>query len=85
MEIDALSLTIIFIIAAAFIGAFVRGRRKDKCLKSFGGDIVKLVLADGREFAGRLRVETTGFELVYSEKADVVLPRTLAAVRHLGE
>lgn len=69
MTIDALSLTIIFIIAAAFIGAFVRGRRKDKCLKSFSGDMVTLVLVDSRKFAGRLRVETTGVELVYADKA----------------
>jgi small nuclear ribonucleoprotein (snRNP)-like protein len=44
---------------------FVKGRKKDKCLKDFSQYIVTLEKVDGKEIWGRLRVENTGMELMY--------------------
>lgn len=59
------AITIVFIVVAAVVGAFVRRRRLDKCLKDFAGDVVILEDAGGKEVWGTLRVENTGLEFVY--------------------
>src|SRR5210317_1893489 len=59
------AITIVFVILAAVVGAFVRRRRRDKCLKDFAGDIITLEDAGGKEVWGKLRVENTGLEFVY--------------------
>jgi hypothetical protein len=64
---DTLAITIIFIVLATVVGAFVRRRKRDKCLKDFGGDLVSLEETGGKEVYGKLRVENTGLEFVYSE------------------
>ena len=64
---DTFAITIIFIVLATVVAAFVRRRTRDKCLKDFGGDLVSLEETDGKEVYGELRVENTGLEFVYSE------------------
>lgn len=64
---DTLAITIIFIVLATLVGAFVRRRKRDKCLKDFGGDLVSLEETGGKEVYGKLRVENTGLEFVYTE------------------
>ncbi len=64
---DTLTITIIFIALATFVGAFVRKRSKDKCLKDFSGYPVTLERTGGKTIWGTLRVESTEFELVYEE------------------
>jgi hypothetical protein len=66
--LDPLTITIIFILAAGVVGAFVRGRRRDKCLKDFAGYQVTLLEPSGKRIWGRMRVEATGLELVYPSK-----------------
>ena len=65
---DTFGITIIFIFLCAFIGAFIKGRSKDKCLDSFSGYLVTLENKDGKAIWGDLRVENTGLELVYGQK-----------------
>lgn len=65
IHIDALTITIIFIVLSAMVAAFVRGRKRDKCLKDFAGCMVTLEDITGKAIWGRLRVENTGLELVY--------------------
>jgi hypothetical protein len=65
---DTFGITIIFIFLCAFIGAFLKGRSRDKCLKSFSGNIVTVEYKTGKTVWGKLRVENTGLELVYREK-----------------
>ncbi len=64
---DTFAITIIFIVLATVVAAFVRRRTRDKCLKDFGGDLVSLEETDGKEVYGELRVENTGLEFVYHE------------------
>jgi hypothetical protein len=64
---DTFAITIIFIVLATMVAAFVRRRKRDKCLKDFVGDLVSLEETDGKEVYGKLRVENTGLEFVYSE------------------
>ncbi len=48
VTLDPFTITFLFIVAAAIVAVFVRGRKQDKCLRDLGGDPVTLVLADGR-------------------------------------
>jgi hypothetical protein len=67
-ESNLLAITIIFIILSTVIAAFIRGRKKDKCLKDFAGDIVTLEDKTAKTVWGKLRVENTGLELQYTAK-----------------
>lgn len=62
------AITILFIIFAAGVGAFVRKRSRDKCLKDFEQNMVTLEDTAGKTIWGTLRVENTGLEFVYPEK-----------------
>jgi hypothetical protein len=65
---SATAITILFIIFAAGVGAFVRKRSRDKCLRDFELNMVTLEQKSGKTIWGSLRVENTGLEFVYSEK-----------------
>ncbi|UCF42809.1 MAG: hypothetical protein JSV99_09500 [Planctomycetota bacterium] len=65
---DALTITIIFIVLAALVGAFVRRLRRDKCLTDFSKNMVMLEETNGKTSWGKLRVENTGLELIYPER-----------------
>lgn len=62
---DTLTITIIFIVLATFVGAFIRRRSKDRCLKDFSGYMVTLEETGGKVIWGKLMVENTGLEMVY--------------------
>ncbi|MCD6174643.1 MAG: hypothetical protein J7K65_02605, partial [Planctomycetes bacterium] len=63
-------ITIIFIVLSTFVGAFIKGRKKDKCLKAFRGFIITLEDVSGKRIWGRLDVEATGMELTYTQEHD---------------
>jgi hypothetical protein len=65
---NATAITILFIIFAAAVGAFIRKRSRDKCLKDFEQNVVTLEDTAGKTIWGKLRVENTGLEFVYPEK-----------------
>ena len=65
---SATAITILFIIFAAGIGAFVRKRSRDKCLRDFEQNMVTLEDTAGKTIWGKLRVENTGLEFIYPEK-----------------
>jgi len=64
---DTFAITIIFIVLATVVAAFVRGRSRDKCLKDFSNNMVTLEETGGKRSWGKLRVENTGLEFVYPE------------------
>lgn len=64
----ATAITILFIIFAAGVAAFIRKRSRDKCLRDFEHNIVTLEDVSGKTVWGKIRVENTGLEFVYSEK-----------------
>ena len=64
----ATAITIIFIILAAGVGAFIRKRTRDKCLRDFENNMVTLEDTAGKTIWGKLRVENTGLEFVYPQK-----------------
>ncbi len=68
VEIPYTAITIIFIILATAVGAFVRKRSRDKCLRDFERNMVTLEDTSGKAIWGALRVENTGLEFVYPEK-----------------
>ena len=64
----ATAITIVFIILAAGVGAFIRKRTRDKCLRDFERNMVTLQDTAGKTIWGKLRVENTGLEFVYPQK-----------------
>lgn len=62
---DTFLITLVFIALCTIIGAFVKGRSKDRCLMDFKDLPVSLELKDGKSIWGRLNVEHTGIELMY--------------------
>jgi hypothetical protein len=58
-------LTIGIILGLATLGAILRVRRRDTCLKSFSGYPVYVRMKSGKQIWGRLRTESTGIELNY--------------------
>lgn len=60
-------LTIVFIVLSAVIAAFIRGRKKDKCLNAFSDFMMTLKDLSGKYLWGTLRVESTGMELLSPE------------------
>jgi len=64
----ATAITIVFIILAAGVGAFIRKRSRDKCLRDFEENMVTLEDTTGKIIWGKLRVENTGLEFIYPEK-----------------
>jgi len=57
--------TIIFIVLATFVGAILKRRSKDRCLKDFSSYLITLEKTGEKTIWGKLRVENTGIELVY--------------------
>jgi len=62
------AITIIFIVLATAVGAFIRKRSRDKCVRDFEQNMVTLEEVSGKIVWGKLRVENTGLEFVYLEK-----------------
>ena len=62
------AITIIFIVLATALGAFLRKRSRDKCLRDFEHNMVTLEDTTGKRIWGTLRVESTGLELTYRQK-----------------
>lgn len=60
-------LTVLFIFLSAIIAALIKGRKRDKCLKAFGGFRITLEDVGGKYVWGTLRVEATGMELRYHQ------------------
>ena len=60
-----ITLTVIFLIT--LVGAWLRTRRKDECLKAFDGYHVTLERTDNRVIWGTLKVCTTGLEFLYKD------------------
>lgn len=62
---DTFAITIIFIVLATVVAAFIRRKSRDKCLKDFADCMVTLERTDGKIIFGSLNVENTGLEFVY--------------------
>jgi len=62
------AVTIIFIVLSTLIAAFIRRRKRDKCLKDFADCMTTIEDTTGKTIWGRLSVENTGLEFVYSQK-----------------
>lgn len=67
-DIPYTAITIIFIVLATGVGAFIRRRSRDKCLRDFEQNMVTLEDKGGKAVWGKLRVENTGLEFIYPEK-----------------
>ena len=65
---NTFALTILFIVLSTMIAAFCRRVTRDKCLRSFAGDIVTFENLKGKNIWGKLSVESTGLELVYESE-----------------
>jgi len=64
---DTFLITVVFIIACTFVGAFIKGRSRDRCLKDIDGYPVTLRMKDSQLIWGRARVENGCMELAYDK------------------
>ena len=64
-DIPYTAITIIFIVLATVVAAFIRRRSRDKCLKDYSRNMVTMEETSGKTIWGKLRVENTGLEFVY--------------------
>ncbi len=71
---DATALTIIFIVLSALVAIFVRRVTRDRCLKDFADNTITLERADGKAIYGKLNVENTGLEFVFSDPGEAESP-----------
>lgn len=62
---NVLLLTVVLIIGLAVVGAVLRARRRDTCLKSFSGYLVYVRFKTGKQIWGQLVTDATGIELKY--------------------
>jgi hypothetical protein len=62
---NTFAITVLFIVLATVVVAFIKRVNKDKCLKDFADDVVTLEETTGKIRHGLLNVENTGLELVY--------------------
>jgi hypothetical protein len=67
MTISLTAITLIFIVLATAVAAFVRRKSRDKCLRDFEHNRVTLEETSGKIVWGNLRVENTGLEFVYPQ------------------
>ncbi len=63
----SLLITIGLVFLLTLIGAYVRSRRKDRCLKAWQGFHVTIERANGKLVWGVLKLEPTGMELAYRD------------------
>jgi len=63
--IDSFTITLIFIVLVTIVGAFLRGRSRDVCLRDFSGNDTVLKKKSGKIIWGRLFVENSALELKY--------------------
>lgn len=59
--------TIGLVFLVTLLGAYLRARVKDRCLKDFAGFHVTIERANGKLIWGTLRLEATGLELIYTD------------------
>ena len=64
---DTFAITIIFIIIVTVVGAFIKGRAKDRCLVSLSSYPATVELVNGKVIWGKLGVENAGLEFFYPE------------------
>ena len=62
---DTFAITVGFIVVAAVLGMFLKGRSRDRCLRDFSGYPVSIERVKGKPIYGTLFVETTGLEISY--------------------
>jgi len=62
---SAFAITILFIVITTLLGAFIKGRSKDRCLIDFRRFPVTIEMKNGKLIWGSLTVEPTGLELLY--------------------
>jgi hypothetical protein len=67
-QVPFTAITIVSIILATIVGAFLRKRNRDNCLRDFEHNMVTMEEISGKTVWGKLRVENTGLEFVYSDK-----------------
>ncbi len=56
------------IVLGTIVSAFLSGRSRDRCLKSFRDFMVTIVMEDGKRVWGHLALEASGLELEYARE-----------------
>jgi len=63
----AFLISLVLIVLVTMVGAFLRRRSRDKCLRDFSDNPLTLKQTGGKTIWEKLRIEHTGLELLYAE------------------
>jgi len=71
---DSFTITIIIISLSGFIGAFIKGKKKDRCLKELNQSNIHIIKMNGKEkgesdILGRLNIEANCMEIKLNDNA----------------
>ena len=65
---DSFSFTIIIISVTGIIGAFIKGKQKDRCLKYFQGLHSHIIRIDNKDCWGIFNIESNCIEVQFTKK-----------------
>lgn len=75
---DSLTITILAIILSTIIAGFIRRNAKDKCIKDFKHNNITLLTTENKFVTGRMIVEGTGLEFVFTCEQDEQAAESIA-------
>ncbi|NQT89820.1 MAG: hypothetical protein HQ558_01025 [Candidatus Omnitrophica bacterium] len=61
-------ITLIFILGSVLVSIFISGRSRDRCLKDFDDDTVRVIFKEAPQIDGKLALESSGMEITFGEK-----------------
>ena len=64
---DSLTITILSIVVVTFLSAFIKGRKKDRCLKKINGFFVNIYNAKEKIIWGRAEIESNSIVVDFEE------------------
>ena len=69
---DSLTITILSIIVVTFVSAFIKGRKKDRCLKKINGYFIHIYNSKEKTIWGRSEVESNSIVIDFENNTDSV-------------
>ena len=69
---DSLTITILSIIVVTFLSAFIKGRKKDRCLKKINGYFIHIYNSKEKTIWGRSDVESNSIVIDFEDNKDSV-------------
>jgi hypothetical protein len=80
---DTFMITILMIFVCTLVGSFLKGRSRDRCLKDFCSQNIRLVKKDGKKIKGKFNLESTAMAIVFEEEAPLTVAEKYSVTNHI--